>query len=51
MMRGTHVTIRQMAETNKITMKRVREMRATGVASGITAWEIFFMLREAQLAA
>ena len=49
MMRGTRVTIRQMAETNQITMKRVRELRSKGVGSGMAAWEIFFMLREAQM--
>lgn len=50
MMGGTHVTIRQMAEANRITLKRVRELRLNGAPSGLAAWEIFFMLREAQLA-
>ena len=50
MMRGARVTIRQMAETNGIAMTRVREIRVSGAAAGITAWEIFFMIREAQIA-
>ncbi len=50
MMRRTRVTIRQMAITNQITMRRVRELRTDGVSGGLPAWEIFYMLRDAQLA-
>jgi hypothetical protein len=50
MMRGTRVTIRQLAESNQITMRRVRELRTSGVPGGLAAWEIFSMLRSAQLA-
>ena len=49
MMRKSRVTIRQVAETNKLSMKRIRELRNNGVPSGLRSWEVFWLIRETQI--
>ena len=44
LMRSRRVTIRQLALANNITMKRVREIRATGKDSGFPSWEFHRMV-------
>ena len=48
-MRSSRVTIRQMAQVNSLTMKRIRELRRNGVAAGGAAWEIYKMVEDARL--
>jgi DNA-binding transcriptional regulator YiaG len=49
MMRKSRVTIRQVAKTHNLSMKRVRELRNNGVPSGLRSWEIFWLIRETQI--
>jgi len=44
LMRSRRVTIRQLALANNITMKRVREIRATGKDAGFPSWEFHRMV-------
>lgn len=50
MMRRTGVTIRKLSKVSGITQNRIRVMRHNGVSAGIESWEVFYWVRQAQLA-
>jgi hypothetical protein len=47
LMRKYHITIHQLAHSNGLTKKRVRELRMSGVSSGFPSWEIHKLIEVA----